>query len=124
MIVIGACAEINSVFIIAELDCLNQAVLALNIKLSLSSLVKGRFDCVAVKLERTGVSAVLGRAGAHPKLEGSFLVKGEISLIVAVLNIVHLRELNLVLCDNLAACDGMGGGKEVQEGGDRCYTYG
>ena len=27
---------------------------------------------------------------------------------------------NPVLCDNLDGRDGMGGGKEVQEGGDKC----
>ena len=27
---------------------------------------------------------------------------------------------NLVLCDNLEGWDGMGGGREVQEGGDVC----
>ena len=25
-----------------------------------------------------------------------------------------------MLCDNLEGCDGVGGGKEVQEGGDMC----
>ena len=30
------------------------------------------------------------------------------------------RELNAVLCDNLAGWDGVRGGKEVQEGGDIC----
>ena len=31
---------------------------------------------------------------------------------------VGCRELKLVLCDNLEGWDGMGGGREVQEGGD------
>ena len=30
------------------------------------------------------------------------------------------RELNPVLCDNLEGWDGVGGGMEVQEGGDMC----
>ena len=30
------------------------------------------------------------------------------------------RELNPELCDNLEEWDGMGGGSEVQEGGDIC----
>ena len=30
------------------------------------------------------------------------------------------RELNPVLCDNLEGWDGVGGGTEIQEGGDIC----
>ena len=30
------------------------------------------------------------------------------------------RELKLVLCDNLEGWDGVGGGREVQQGGDLC----
>ena len=30
------------------------------------------------------------------------------------------QELNLALCDNLEGLDGVGGGGEVQEGGDMC----
>ena len=33
------------------------------------------------------------------------------------------RELNLVLCDNLEGWDEEVGGREIQEGGDICYTY-
>ena len=33
---------------------------------------------------------------------------------------VRLTELNLVLRDSLEKWDGVGGGKEVQEGGDIC----
>ena len=32
------------------------------------------------------------------------------------------KELNLVLCDNLEGWDGVGGGGEVQEGGDMCMA--
>ena len=32
------------------------------------------------------------------------------------------RELNPVLCDNLEGWDGVGDGREVQEGGDMCMT--
>ena len=31
-----------------------------------------------------------------------------------------LRELNPALCDNLKGWDGVGGGKEIQEGEDVC----
>ena len=31
------------------------------------------------------------------------------------------RELNLVLCDNVEGRDGVGDGREVQEGGDIVY---
>ena len=31
--------------------------------------------------------------------------------------LLYNRELNLVLCDNLEGWDGVGGGREVQEGG-------
>ena len=31
---------------------------------------------------------------------------------------------NLVLCDNLEGWDRVGGGREVQEGGDICITHG
>ena len=33
---------------------------------------------------------------------------------------VWLRELKLLLCDNLEGWDGVGGQREVQEGGDIC----
>ena len=37
---------------------------------------------------------------------------------------VWLRELKLGLCINLEGWDGEGDGREVQKGGDICYTYG
>ena len=33
---------------------------------------------------------------------------------------VCLRKLKLMLCDSPEGWDGVGGGREVQEGGDRC----
>ena len=36
-------------------------------------------------------------------------------------NLLHdAGSLDLVLCDNLEGWDGIGDGREVQEGGDRC----
>ena len=35
-----------------------------------------------------------------------------------------LRELKQGLCINLEGWDGEGDGREVQKGGDICYTYG
>ena len=35
-----------------------------------------------------------------------------------------MRELRLVLCDNLESWDGVGGRKEVQEGGSTCLPMG
>ena len=35
---------------------------------------------------------------------------------------VRLRELKLVLCDNLEGWEGVGGGREVPEGGDICIS--
>ena len=32
----------------------------------------------------------------------------------------HIGSSNPVLCDYLEGCDGVGGGREVQEGGDIC----
>ena len=34
---------------------------------------------------------------------------------------MQCRELSLELCDNLQGWDGVGGEREVQEGGDMCF---
>ena len=36
------------------------------------------------------------------------------------INKMHMFKGNPVLCDNLEGWDGVGGGREVQEGGDMC----
>ena len=70
--------------------------------------------------EQTGEHSV-GRRG----WDGSREQHGNIHMTVCRIDsrwefAVWLRELKPGLCDNLEEWDGVGGGKEIQEGGDRC----